>query len=353
MVNSAPWLRLGWSLLVPVLSITGSPVPRKILAQSIPKETVQTEGPEKPEMLVEGAQFADPALRRLKKCVENNDLSCAQAALRQVHDRGIEANPDYLDLKARALSLLHQKDDALKTIERALQLNPQKYRYRMTEGRIHQSFGDQKSAIRSFLLADRLQPHSAETFYSLGMSFFLLGAYERAAKHFQQTLDLDPNYHRAAFMLGIMDMIQFRLADAKVQLERVIAAEPKNPFYHLYYGILLKRLGDNSDALREVVTAKSLNPSYALTRFNLGLLLREKGEYQAAKLELQEAVRLRPQFSAAYYQLGLVCHRLGIETESQKAYEEFEKAKAEEDRESKDPLESAVSGSESHPTSPP
>jgi tetratricopeptide (TPR) repeat protein len=353
MVSTASWLGFGWSLLIAVLTITGSLVPGRIRAQSNTKLAIQTQGPEKPEMLVKGEQFGDPALRWLEKCVENNDGSCAQAALRQIHDRGIEPNGDYLDLKARALLLLHQKHDALEAIERALQLNPQKYRYRMTEGRIYQSIGDEKSAIRSFLLADRLQPHSAETFYSLGMSFFILGAYERSAKHFQEALGLDPSYHRATFMLGIIYMIQFRLADAKVQLQKAVAAVPKNPFFHLYYGILLKRLGDDSDALREVVTAKSLDPSYAITRFNLGLLLSEKGKYKAAKLELEEAVRLRPRFSAAYYQLGLVYHRLGMEAESQKAHEEFEKAKAEEDRSSNDPLESAVSGSEPQPTSQP
>ena len=352
MLSATAWLQLRRNYLVAIFAIVGSILRGNIHVQSIPAEAIETEGQDKPQMPPVGTKFADPTLRRLQECVENNDRSCARVALTQVHDAGLGTNPDYLDLRARALSLLQQQDDALKAIKGALQLNPQKYRYRMTEGRIYQSFGDQRSAIHSFLLADRLQPHSPETFYSIGMSFFLLDAYERATKHFQQTLELDPDYDRATFMLGIIDMIHFRLADAKVRLEKVIVAHPKNPFYHLYYGILLKRLGDNSDALREFVTAKGLDPSYALTRFNLGLLLRETGDYRAAKSELELAVRLRPNFSAAYYQLGVVYHRLGMEAESQKAYEEFAKAKAEEDQKIKDPLESVASGSESQRSRP-
>ena len=292
------------------------------------------------------AFLSDVAFDRLDQCVRSADRECVRRELAKAQDPKHDGNPDYLDLKARALMLLHRKEEALKVIEHAIQADPKQYRYRITEGHIYQDFGDQVLAIRSFLLADRLQPRSPETFYSLGMSFFLLGEYEKSTKHFQQTLELDPNFDRAEFMLGINDMIHFRLAAAKWELEKAIAMQPKNSFYHLYYGILLSRMADNPLALHELQTAKNLNPSYALTRFNLGRLLRDKGDYQAARTELEAAVRLRANFSPAYYQLGWVYRRLGMEAESPKAYEAFQKAKAEEDREAKDPVESVVSQSE-------
>jgi tetratricopeptide (TPR) repeat protein len=288
---------------------------------------------------------SDAAFDRLERCVISGDRECIRRELAKAHDPNLDSNPEYLDLKARGLMLLHRKEEALKVIERAIQADPQEYRYRMTEGRMYQNFGTQALAIRSFLLADRLQPRSPETFYSLGMSFFILGEYDKAAKHFRQTLELDPKFDRAEFMLGINDMIHFRLPAAKRELEEVLAMQPKNSFYHLYYGILLDRMASDPSALHELQTAKSLNPSYALTRFNLGRLLRDKGDYQAARTELEAAVRLRANFSAAYYQLGWVYRRLGMEAESQKAYEAFRKAKAEEDREAKDPVESVVSQS--------
>jgi tetratricopeptide (TPR) repeat protein len=292
-------------------------------------------------------------LHQLEQCVEKDDRSCVELTLSQVRDAKLDDNPDVLDLKARAFLLLHRKEEALKAITRAIQANPQQYRYRMTEGRIYQSFNDQVSAIHSFLLADGLRPRSPDTFYSIGMSFFLLGEYTRSRKHFAQTLEVDPQYDKAEFMLGIIDMIHFRLSDAKAELERALALQPVNPFYHLYYGILLSRMDDNSSALRELMTAKRLNASYALTRFNLGRLLGQKGDYQAAKTELEEAVRLRPGFSAAYYQLARTYHHLRMEVESAKAYTEFQTAKAEEDKEAKDPVESAVSRTESEPGSTP
>lgn len=289
---------------------------------------------------------SDAAFDRLDQCVKRADRECIREELARPPDPKLDVNPDYLELEARALMLLQRKEEALKTIERAIQADPKHYRYRMTEGRVYQSAGDQVSAIRAFLLADRLQPRSPETFYSLGMSFFIAGEYERSTKHFEETLELDPGFARAEFMLGIIDMIHFRLPAARVELEKAIAMQPKNPFYHLYYGILLSRMSDNPSALAELQTAKRLDPSYAPTRFHLGRLLRDKGDYQAARAELEAAVRLRPGFSAAYYQLGWVDHRLGKETESHYAYQAFQKTKAREQKETEDPVESVVSESE-------
>jgi tetratricopeptide (TPR) repeat protein len=293
--------------------------------------------------------FSDPTLHQLEQCVEKDDRKCVERILPQIRGPKFDDSPDVLDLKARAFTFLRRRDEALKAIKRAIEANPHQYRYRVTEGRIYQNFNDQVSAIRSFLLADGLQPRSPDTFYSIGMSFFLLGDYERSSKHFVQTLEINPQYHKAEFMMGIIDMIHFRQADAKVELEKALALQPDNAFYHLYYGILLGRMDDNSSGLRELMTARSLNPSYAMTRFNLGRLLGQKGDYQAAKTELEEAVRLRPSFPAAYYQLAQTYHHLGMEEESTKAYKEFQTAKAEEDKEAKDPVESAVSRAEPEP----
>jgi tetratricopeptide (TPR) repeat protein len=289
---------------------------------------------------------SDAAFDRLEQCVKSADRECVRRELTRAHDPKLDDSSEYLDLRARGFMLLHQKEEALKAIERAIQADPRQYRYRMTEGRIYQNAGDQVSAIRSFLLANRLQPRSPETFYSLGMSFFISGEYERSTRHFQETLELDPKFARAEFMLGIIDMIHFRLPAAREELEKAITMQPTNSFYHLYYGILLSRMSDNPSALSELRTAKNLDPAYALTRFNLGRLLRDQGNYQAARIELEAAVRLRPGFPAAYYQLGWVYQRLGMEAESQKAYQAFQKTKAEEGKETRDPVESVVSESE-------
>ncbi len=281
----------------------------------------------------------DPKLRPLYHCIARSDKACSVAALAAVKGP-VTATSDYLELEARTYALTRQRDPALAVIGKAIAANPKQYRYRLAEGQIYQTFNDQVSAIRSFLLADQLQPKTSDTFYFLGLSFFFLEEYPRALKHLERAIELDAANHRAPFMMGVIESITFKSAEAKRYFEQAIKLDPRNPFYHLHYGILLGRAGDQAGAIREVEKAEALDSSYALTHYNLGHLYKDAGKYQEAKTELEAAVRLKPSLSAAYYQLGWVYHRLGMEPESRKAYEEFQKASIERKHETADPVES-------------
>ncbi len=281
----------------------------------------------------------DPSLRPLSECIARSDKACSVAALATIKGPATAA-PDYLELEARTYALTRQRDPALAAIAKAISASPKQYRYRLAEGQIYQAFNDQVSAIRSFLLADRMQPQTSDTFYFLGLSFFLLEEYPRALKHFQRAVDLDVANHRALFMMGVIKSITFKSDEAKPYFEQAIKLDPKNPFYHLHYGILLGRAGDQAGAIQEVERAEALDPNYALTHYNLGHLYKDAGKYQEAKTELETAVRLKPSLSTAYYQLGWVYHRLGMEPESRKAYTDFRKASIERKQETADPVES-------------
>jgi tetratricopeptide (TPR) repeat protein len=283
-----------------------------------------------------------PVLAPLYRCVERSDSSCANKALAQIQGP-VRDSPDYLALEARAFALERRKDEAFAAINRAVEMSPRQYRYLMTQGEIYQSFNDQASAIRSFLLADQARPHSTKTFYFLGMSFFFLEEYPRAEKHFLQAIELDPKNHRATFMLGVSKMITFKLNEAKGYFEQALKLQPDNPFYHLHYGILLGRMGDKGSAIEQARTAERLDPSYALTHYSLGHLYKESGDYQAAKEELEIAIRSRPGLAEAYYQLGFVYQHLGMAEDSRKAYQEFQKLMTEEKQKVLvDPVESNV-----------
>jgi len=221
-----------------------------------------------------------------------------------------------------------------------VQLAPHDYRYRLAQGQIFQSFDEQAPDIQAFLQADQLQPHKSETFYFIGMSFFFLEDYPRAIKHFDEALKLDSKNDRALFMRGVSKMVSLKLDGAEADYKAAVALNPSNPFYHLHYGMLLSRMGDNIGAIQQVKIAENLDSSYALTHYNLGHLYKETGDYRQARRELEEAVKLRPSLSQAYYQLGTVYHHLGMEAESQQAYQTFEKASLAEKRTIADPLES-------------
>jgi len=234
-------------------------------------------------------------------------------------------------------------------------MEPTRAPYLITRGQIYQRSHDQIDAIQSFLQAAKLRPGWVEPAYSLGMSFFIMGNednnieyYDRGARHFQVALELDPNCHKAEFMLGIIEALEDRLEKGKEHIERALRMSPRNAYYHLHYGILLNRMGDSEGALREMKLAESLDHSNPLTYLNLGLLEARLQNYAEARKRLETAVQLDSNLSSAYYSLVRVYRHLGLSELSQAAYEKFQVAKGREQQEDADPVGAALSPSDLH-----
>ncbi len=293
-------------------------------------------------LLVVRASAVDPSdaaqsLKPLQDCLNRTDVKCATAALAQISGPA-STSAEFFNLQAQTFLLQHRKDDALAAIQKALHADPKNYDYMMTQGRIYQAFNDQEQAIRAFLLADQVRPHSGDTLYSLGMSFFMMEDFDRAAIHFKHALELDPDNHKAAFMMGVTDMANMHMAEAKPYLEEALRRLPNNPFYLLQYGLLLSLLGDVQTGLSQVLKARDLLPSYAPIHFHLGRLYLQSGDLAQARDEFETAVRLQPDdLPEAYYQLGNVYHRLGNEEKSRQAYQEFQELKAKRKSETEHP----------------
>jgi tetratricopeptide (TPR) repeat protein len=293
----------------------------------------------------------------LQQCLEREDAACAGAALSAISDPKVLRTPDYLELKAETLALEHQKPEALAAIHAAIEGNPSKPHYLITQGRLYVNFNEPLEAITSFLKAAELEPNSPEPFYFLGTTFFLLAQrykspdyFSRAERNLRAALEASQDYHRAEFMLGVIAAVQSRLGEAQTHLQRAIQLEPSNPYYHLHYGILLKHEGDNRGALGEMKTAEEMNPSYALTHFELGTVYEKLGDYGQATRQLEAALKLNPGLTAAYYHLGAVYAHVGRSQESEAAYEKFRAAKEHPEQPNSDPAASAVSEEELEPS---
>lgn len=294
-------------------------------------------------------------VEKLRRCVEREDVHCTAETLNLMSSASLEDNADELNLKAKALNLLHKNQQALATIQKAIKDDPHQAAYFITEGRIYQRLGNQVAAMKSFLQAEQLQPGTAPPVYYIGMCFFILGNdnndnqyYNRAARHFRTALELDPHDDRAEFMLGVVSAVEFKLNEAKSDLEKALKMKPSNAYYHLHYGLVLSRLGDFAGGRREMKTAEKLDPSYARTHFHLGELDSQMGNYSEAREELETAVRLEPQFSSAYYTLGSVYHHLGLNAKSREAFQKFQEAKSHGEQ-NEDPVESSIDSANSPP----
>ena len=217
----------------------------------------------------------------------------------------------------------------------------------MLDGEKAQKSDSQMEAVNDFLNAQRLAPTSPKPLYALGMSFFFIGSdendtsyYDRAARHFRAALELDPQYDRAAFMMGMMEVLHNRPKEADAYFQRAIALSPQNYYYHLYYGMWFERMDNSDGAAEQMLLAEKLGPSYPQSYLALGQLYARLRKYQEARGQLERAVRLNPNLTAAYYTMGSVYHHLGMNSESQSAYETFRRQSSAQPK--PDPMEKAM-----------
>jgi tetratricopeptide (TPR) repeat protein len=293
----------------------------------------------------------DLALSGLRRCVEKRDVVCAEAELEKIHEGRVLNTAAYLELKAQTLVLGHRTKEALASASAAAEKNPNDPAAWLTLGHLQQAAGDQDSAIHSFLEAQRMQPHSAPTMYSLGMSFFLLGLdtnvddyYQRAARHFRLALEIDPKQDRAVFMLGVIAAVESKLSEGRSYMEKAMALSPQNPYYHLELGVLLDRMGEAEKAVDEMIKAERLDPANPQCHLSLGEIYARQNDFEAARKELERAVQLNPHLAPSYYALGGVYRHLGLKTEAETAYTAFQKEKDRESKGDTDPVSEAIQG---------
>jgi protein O-GlcNAc transferase len=263
------------------------------------------------------------AVSPLERCIEKSDRTCVSELLSQ---QPKEATADYWAVAARGQLLLGKQQEAIAAINRAVEQRPGDFDLLMEQGWVYQKSGDQVAAIRSFVSAGQIQRTPA-VFYELGMSFFLVHEFDRAATHFQRVLELDAKQDKAVFMLGILDVLKNEYSAAKAHFEGAVALQPSNPHYLLHYGVLLMRMNQPEEALASMRKAEQIDGSNPLTHFNLGRLYRQMGKLPDAERELRASVRDRPALARAYYQLATVYRLEGRGAEAAKALQQFSKYK--------------------------
>ena len=110
---------------------------------------------------------------------------------------------------------------------------------------------------------------------------------------------------------------------ARAILERLAAADPRNPIFRGTLAKALRDLGDGEAAIRHYRAAAESGGGDPEAWYNLGVALQEAGRRDEARQALRTAVTLRPQYSEARNVLGLCALLQG---DQQDAVDEFHRA---------------------------
>jgi len=169
--------------------------------------------------------------------------------------------------------------------------------------------GNYRQAVRHFQRSLELNPNIARTHNELGMCYLNLGEHERAIQHFERTLELEPNFADAHNSLGIAYSNTGRLQEAEQQflaaLDSTTYGTDFLPNYNL--GNIYLQQGEHERALERFNFA--LEDESRVTqedkinlRLGLGYTLLHLERYREALDHFEEVLTLSPRnVNAAFF----------------------------------------------------
>jgi protein O-mannosyl-transferase len=158
---------------------------------------------------------------------------------------------------------------------------------------------------------------------SLALAMGASGRYDKAAAHFEKTLQIDPNFYDGLVGMGVTRAFQGRIPEAIGYFQTAIRSQPDAPKAHVQLALALWKQNNDQAAFEEMRRASQLAPNDADIRADFGLALELVGQIPEAIQQLHEALRMNPNNAEAHGNLGLALLTSG---EARESIPEFEMA---------------------------
>ncbi|HXZ26647.1 MAG TPA: tetratricopeptide repeat protein [Terriglobales bacterium] len=245
-----------------------------------------------------GEPNSDEAYRGLAHSYEQ--LGQTQEAER-TYQRALALRPNYWGGYS-ALGYFYYRqaryDDAIREYQRAIQLAPNNAIALYSLGGLYVAKGRYQEAIDVLRKGIETKP-SWGAWSNLGLAYFRLRRFDEAVTAYQQAFALQPQDYRTAGNLadayywapGQRD----QAAEAyrrSIQLgEPAAKVNPKDADVRLMLANAYARLGNRSEALRQIDLGLKANPNHAETLYYAALVHNQFGERDAALAWLQKAIQ--------------------------------------------------------------
>ena len=167
-------------------------------------------------------------------------------------------------------------------------------------------FDEAKSGLQR---AVELRPNEPSYILALGIAWLRKTDLFEAEKLFRRVLEIQPGNGLAQLHLGYIMLLQKKLPEARVWLEKSARSGVAIPEVPYYLGLVAQEQGDDARAIALFQKAVQLLPSYAHPRIALGSTYLRLKDYARAQQELEAAVKLDPDEPSGHYNLALLYAR--------------------------------------------
>jgi len=227
-------------------------------------------------------------------------------------DRSIDLSPYFVwPYHNRAEAFLRKKDydKALKDFARAdaIQKNCKTY---IGMGQLYLEKGKSDLAVRNFLHALALDPHSETALYGLAVCYGRSGKYADAIQLYGRVLHENP-YHSDVYRnRGELYLFHKEYAKALADFTAAVRIDPKDIVSLYYCAIAYNDSGQYDSAIREYGRALALNDKNPVFYDGRGLSFYYKKDYSRAIEDFTKAIELNPKYPRTYSSRGLALAEL-------------------------------------------
>ena len=158
-------------------------------------------------------------------------------------------------------------------------------------------FGDYDNALMSLQKAVQLEPDNVEYLYYLGLTHSAMGQDKEAIQVFESVVAKEPvEGANAYFEMASIHSEKRRYQKALDVLDRAEKALPDNPRVYLEKGVVYRDMKDYENAVVNMNRARALDPDLAqVVDYNVGGVHFEKEEFDQAEEMFEKAITVDPE----------------------------------------------------------
>jgi tetratricopeptide (TPR) repeat protein len=154
--------------------------------------------------------------------------------------------------------------------------------------------GDVDGALAHYQQALQINPNYARAYNNLGFALLQKGKADEAITDYQQALKIEPDYTQAHENLGNALFQEGKVDDAIAQYQRALQIYPDYEEAHNNLGTALFQEGRLDEAISQYQQALQINPDSVQGHFKLGIVLLRQDRADEAIAHFQQALRLEP-----------------------------------------------------------
>ncbi len=194
--------------------------------------------------------------------------------------------------------ILKQHQASMRTVDQILTLDPQNSEAYFMFGMNFKELGDTVRAINSFQSAVEYEPDHLDGWINLGQLHAAIGG-ELAEKFFDNALDINPNSITALHAKADFLSQQDDLPGAIALYRRINIVDSQYDEAYFNAGLLYMELDSINKAYQQFDIAIGTNPLYIKAYFFRGYAAENLGRIQQAKSDYQQALNLAPNYELA------------------------------------------------------